>query len=230
MKLKKSMNIALILVVLLIGTITLAQTQNETVEMVFYNDLALGVPFQDIYIDTGEGMVKRVELSDPISSLFEPVYSTTFNNPADMEPPFDVGPYEMGQPLGMTLGDWLAARGTGTYIVSGDQATLDLQFKNLVPMGVYTLWCVDFNITSSVMNDDPCGAMDGSENMFVAGEDGSADMVMEIDAFPAPTADMIYTVALAYHSDGQTYGERAGEFGHNVHVQLVYDFLPPEME
>ncbi len=51
-----------------------------------------------------------------------------------------------------------------------------------------------------------------------------------MDAFPPSTDETIYEIALAYHSDGQTYGELAGEFGHNVHVQLVYDFFPSEME
>lgn len=229
MKTLKISNIVLLLV-LVCGSALLAQTESEPVQMEFYNDLALGIPFQDAYIEASDGMIKRVELTDPISALFQPMYTTTFDNPPDMfEEPFDVGPYEMGNQLDFTLGEWLAARGTGTYTVSGDRATLELHFTNLVPNGVYTLWCMETNLVTFDMADDPCGAMDGSENEFVAGEDGSADFTMEIDTFPPSTEEVIYTVALAYHSDGQTYGESPGEFGRNVHVQLIYDFLPPEM-
>lgn len=219
-----------VLLVLVCSSVLMAQTDSEPVEMVFYNDLALGVPFQDAYIETEDGMVKRVELTDPISALFQPLYTITFDNPPDLfEEPFDIGPYEMGEPMGITLGEWLAARGTGTYTVSGDRATLDLHFDNLVPNGVYTLWCIETNLVTFDMADDPCGAADGTENEFVADGDGSADFSMEIDAFPSSTDEVIYTVALAYHSDGQTYGASPGEFGRNVHVQLIYDFLPADM-
>lgn len=222
---------ASLVLVFLTGAIVFAQADPAPVHMVFYNDLSLGIPFQDIYIETADGMVKRPEPGDPLSSLFQPIYSVSFDNPADIfEPPFDAGPYEMGDTLGFTLSDWLAARGMGTYTVSGDQATLDLMFSNLVPNGLYTLWCVETNMTSFVMADDPCGAIDGSENAFMADEVGNASFTMEIDAFPPSTAEMIYTVGVAYHSNGQTYGAEPGEFGHTVHVQMVYDFLPMETE
>jgi len=223
----KMLKLGLVLV-FLTGTVAFAQADTGPVEMVFYSDLSLDIPFQDVYIETTDGMVKRPEPSDPLSSLFQPVYSVPFNNPADIfVPPFDAGPYKMGDPLGFTLSDWLAARGTGTYTVSGDRANLAVAFKNLVPKGVYTLWCVETNMTTYNMVDDPCGALNGSENSCAADEKGNASFTLEMDALPPSTPEKIYTVGLAYHSDGHTHGAEPGEFGHNVHVQLVYDFLPP---
>ena len=49
--------------------------------------------------------------------------------------PQPLGPYNRGDPLGVTLGQWLGARGDGTYTVSGEAAELDLAFQKLVPEG-----------------------------------------------------------------------------------------------
>jgi hypothetical protein len=197
----------------------------EVVEVKFLDDFDVSAPLQDVYIDAG---VVRPEGEMTPDMLEQPIYGVTVDNPPDFfEPPFDVGPYDRGAALGITLGDWLSATGTGTYNVNGDQATLDLQFENLVPEGVYTLWCNQINFAEASIVERPCGALSGSENTFVADDEGNLAVTLEIDAFPAPTDEIINEVALAYHSDGQTYGRRAGEFGHNVHVQLVYDFLVP---
>lgn len=194
------------------------------------SDMAMGVPAQDVYVDAN--MVVRPEGEITEAMLNEPLYTVPFNNPPDFfEEPFDVGPYPADAPLGFTLGEWLAATGTGTYTVEGDTAVLDMSFENLVPEGVYTIWCLELNFAEMAITEElPCGDRDGSENEFMADEDGSGGIIIEIEPLPPSTEDIIYEVALAYHSDGQTYGERAGEFGHNVHVQLVYDFLPPDSD
>jgi hypothetical protein len=197
------------------------------VEMDFINELAWGVPIQDVYVEAV--MRPQGDMTDEM--LEQPLYATTFNNPPDFfEEPFDAGPYPKGEALGFTLGEWLAATGTGMYTVDGDTAKLDLSFEQLVPDGMYTIWCVEINIAELAITEAPCGAADGSTNEFVADDEGNGSISIEVEPFPASTEDVIYEVSLAYHSDGQTYGKRAGEFGQNVHVQLVYDFLPPESD
>ena len=115
------------------------------------------------------------------------------------------------------------------YVQQGAKAEIDLQFDNMVKNGVYTLWCVTISMpTFEVTSEKPCGAPDGSENSFIADDTGHADIQMTTDAFPPSTDEVIYEIAVAYHSDGQTHGVTVGEYGRNAHVQLIYDFFPPE--
>ena len=74
-----------------------------------------------------------------------------------------LGPFDKGKSLGFTLGQWLSASGIGIYSVDGDNAELDLSFKNLVPNGIYTVWCsrLTFPPEPNIV-DKPCGAEDGS--------------------------------------------------------------------
>jgi hypothetical protein len=207
--------------VFLTGIVTFAQTDTETIELEFINDIAMGIPTQDVYVDAGLVVRPAGELTEMM--LAQPVYNSMERHDADYEEPFDIGPFEPAEPLGFTLGDWLATTGTGTYKADGDQATIDLQFEHLVPNGLYTLWCLE--IAGGAMNEAPCGAPDGSENTFTATEDGSARVTMDIDAFPPSTEETFYEIAIAYHSDGQTYAELAGDFGKNVHASIWFDFF-----
>ncbi len=118
----------------------------------------------------------------------------------------------------------LGATGTGTYTANGDVAQVSLTFEGLMLDGVYTLWCSqivlppDFEILNT-----PCGAPDGSENVFEADADGNAHIDLEIAARPYTTEEILSVFAIAYHSNGQTYGEYPGDFSLNSHVQL---FVP----
>ena len=138
-----------------------------------------------------------------------------------------LGPFPMGDELGVALGAWLKAAGSGTYAMDGDSVQMDLSFDNLVPNGVYTVWCSvitlppDFSIT-----DSPCGAADGSNNAFTADEHGNAAFSVETAALPPTTDTSMSMIALAYHSDGNTYGEYPGDFGLNSHVH-IFAVIPP---
>lgn len=208
-------------------------TMSELVtHLEFYNDignLQMGFPIQDVYIasDDAEGVVRPLELSEEL--LSQPLYSSAEPVRQDYEPPFDLGPFPRGKPLGITLKDWVAITGQGTYTIHRSRATLDLKFDHLIPNGVYTLWCIKLGVVPNltVLEEMPCGAPDGSENTLIAGPDGKGEIVIEIDTFPPSTDEVFYEIALAYHSDGQTYGSSPGEFGFNVHAQALYDFLPP---
>ena len=207
----------------------------DVVEMEFFNESAWGVPIQDVYIDAGLVVRPEGEFTEDMLDL--PLYSTATETAYDIdgvfeiEPTFNVGPFEKGEPLGFTLGEWLSATATGTYVVDDGRAMVDLIFEGLVPEGVYTLWCLEIVLSPDIVfHEQPCGELDGSENLLDVDEDGNATYMLDMVAFPPSTETNIYEIALAYHSDDQTYGERADEFGHNVHVQLFYDFFPPETE
>jgi WD40 repeat protein/serine/threonine protein kinase len=204
---------------------------DEVVEFVFatdknnYQDFAM--PALDVYQISRDGQVSRIpELNEVTLSL--PLYSAAESVPQDLAPPFDLGPWRQGEPLGITLQDWVSAEGRGTYTVRGNRARLDLVFDHLIPNGLYTLWCNEVTAvpTFAVLNEAPCGAPDGSTNAFVADENGHAEFSVEIATLPPSTDESFPELAVAYHSDGQTYGERAGEFGRNTHVGIYYDFLP----
>ena len=69
--------------------------------------------------------------------------------------------------------------------------------------------------------DLPLGARDGSESEFVADAAGNAQFQHTFQ----PCLQMSDTwttsmLAVAYHSDGKTYGGSPGAFGYNSHVPL----------
>ena len=175
--------------------------------------------------------VARVEgekAKDP-AVLSMQVYSTAAPTQHD---PFKVGanplgPFDAGKPLGFTLQQWLSASGIGIYSVDSENAELELSFKNLVPNGVYTLWCsrITFPPNPSIA-DTPCGKEDGSENSLKTDEKGFASFSLKLKTLEQSTKETASIIALAYHSDGKTYGASAGDFGLNSHVQIF--FLLPE--
>ena len=80
-------------------------------------------PIPDIFIvlnNTTPNMVYRLELNqtkDP-ANLAKVAYATINATPHDTYKlsPRPLGPFPRGADLGFTLGDWIAAAGSGTYI------------------------------------------------------------------------------------------------------------------
>lgn len=210
------------------------KSETTTREVKFINHLQAELPEQDVFIesDSNPAMVIRVGVEEgkQAANLSKTVFTAA--NPVEHDP-FKVGdnplgPYSKGQPLGITLGDWLAATGSGTYTVSGNEAKLDLSFQNLVANGVYTVWCSRLTFPPNVkVVDRPCGAADGSENVFTADAQGNSTFELTITPLEKSTAETASVIALAYHSDGKTYGSEPGDFGSKSHVHIFY-LLPAE--
>jgi hypothetical protein len=224
-----------VVLALLLPTVALtAQDDNQVVDLVFIPHVAMGAAEQDVLVPVAdeEGMVRRVAPDDPLSMLSQPVFASTTGAEHD---PFQVGenpvgPYEQAGELGFTLGEWLAATGSGTYAVNGDSSMLETTFTNLVPNGVYTMWCSTIHVPPNFeIINFPCGAEDGSQNVFMADEDGNATYNIEILVRPLSTEEALTAFAISYHSDGNTYGSDPGTFGMNSHVQIVA-FANPPME
>jgi hypothetical protein len=142
-----------------------------------------------------------------------------------------LGPFKKGKSLGFTLGEWLAASGSGIYKVEDGNAELELSFENLIPDSVYTVWCsrLTFPPNPEIV-DKPCGASDGSENEFKSDSEGNAEFNVELDPLEQSSEETATVIALAYHSDGKTYGELPGDFGLNTHVQIFYMVPVPDEE
>ena len=137
-----------------------------------------------------------------------------------------LGPFPKGDELEFTLEEWLAAGGSGTYMVNGSNAIMDFRFTNLVENGVYTVWCSrltfppNFNVV-----DKPCGAENGSQNTFVADKDGEAAFNLALETLLQSTEETVTLIALAYHSDDSTCGSSPCDFGLNSHVQ-IFSIVP----
>ena len=173
------------------------------------------------------GKVVRIEgaAAKDAANLAKTVYAAAAPTQHD---PFKIGenplgPFDKGKSLGFTLGQWMGASGIGVYSVDDENAELELSFKNLVANGVYTLWCsrITFPPEPKIV-DMPCGAEDGSQNSFTADAKGIGTFSLKLKPLEVSTKETASMIALAYHSDGKTYGANPGDFGLNSHVQIFF--------
>ncbi|MBI2675056.1 MAG: hypothetical protein HYX24_01260 [Candidatus Aenigmarchaeota archaeon] len=201
----------------------------KTVSVQFVNHIEAGMPEQDVFIEPYKGSrtVVRAEANDTrnASILMKDAYATATYTAHD---PFKLGikplgPFAKGAPLGFRLGEWLAAEGSGTYTAEGDTALVNLTFQKLVPNGTYTAWCSSITFPPDVrIVDRPCGASDGSQNSFKAGPEGNGAFNLKAKPLEESTKEKATVIAIAYHSDGRTFGAYPGAFGLNSHVQLFF--------
>lgn len=212
--------------------------QPETAQQValqLVSHVAAGMAEQDVYVakSEGAGEVFRITGDEVDAYMDAPVYASQEAIAHDLFGLSDnpVGPYPQGAPMGFTLRDWLAAGATGAYTVQGEEATIDLTFANLVPNGVYTMWCATVNTPPNVsIVDKPCGAADGSENLFTADANGNATFHLTMTPLVDTTESSLQVIAAAYHSDGKSYGALPGDFGLNSHVQIAAIVPAPSSE
>jgi hypothetical protein len=74
--------------------------------------------------------------------------------------------------------------------------------------------------------DLPVGAKDGSQSGFVTDAHGDALFDASFKPCLVPGDDQLAAaLAIAYHSDGNTYGPNPGDKGHKTHIQL-FTLLP----
>ncbi|MEX1021301.1 MAG: hypothetical protein WDZ49_16690 [Litorilinea sp.] len=202
------------------------EPQPQVMALEAFTHLALGMAEQDVFIErvAGSGQVERIIPGEEADMMRLPIYAAgelvehdlfgTGENP--------LGPYANGMALGMTLGEWLSATGHGSYTVTGERAKIELTFEKLVPNGIYTAWCSRVSFPPNIeVVDIACGAADGSENVFMADAEGNAHFELELAALPPSSPETVSTIAIAYHSDGNTYGPYPGDFGLNSHVHLA---------
>ncbi|MDX1419122.1 MAG: hypothetical protein R3181_04070 [Rubricoccaceae bacterium] len=217
---------ALLALALLLGLAAeRSQAQEVALDLAFVTHLDMEMPEQDVYIERvpGSGEVFRVTPGD--HNMRAPLYATAVEVPHNPFSAEAVGPHPKGQPLGMTLGEWLRHAGTGTYTCSNGTGTLDLAFTGLVPNGVYTMWHAFMALPPPVpftgTLDLPLGARDGSESVFTADANGEARF--EHTFQPCLQMSDTWTtsmLAINYHSDGKTWGGHPGHFGLDAHIPL----------
>ena len=200
-------------------------TTTVSIDLAFVTHLDLDLPEQDVFIERepGSGQVYRVTKGD--NDMKAPIYKAA--TPIEHDPfnPEAIGPHPKGEAIGMTLGQWLKHRGTGTYTCTDGKGSLDVSFTGLVPDGVYTMWHAFIALPPTTpfsgTLDLPLGARDGSESVFTADANGKADFVHTFS--PCLQMSDVWTTAMLainWHSDGKTYGADPGQFGYNAHVPL----------
>lgn len=211
------------------------QVATKTINVQFANHIQAKLPEQDVFIESKNNPNQVVRLEKDVAKDQSLLAKTVFAAAsATAHDPFKLGqnplgPFQKGKSLGITLGDWLAATGKGTYVVEGDNAKIDFSFQKLVPNATYTVWCsrLTFPPNANVV-DKPCGNPDGSENIFKTDENGNGSFALTLKPVEESTKETASIFAIAYHSDGKTYGANPGDFGLNSHVQLFFLVPVPE--
>ncbi len=196
-----------------------------SIELAFMTHLDMELPEQDVFIEreVGSGEVWRVTRGD--NDMSAPLFKTAVPVKHDPFNPDAVGPHPKGDPLGLTLGQWLRHQGGGTYRCVNGEGSLETWFTGLVPNGVYTMWhafmAMPPTTPFSGALELPLGARDGSTSMFRADANGEASFMHQFK--PCLEMSDVWTtsmLAINYHSDGRTYGGLPGDFGYNAHIPL----------
>lgn len=217
------------------GSVSAQQSSLTVKGITFFDHHTAGMIEQDGFVETspGSSQVIRVSKDDAGPYLDRPLYGAAV---AVHHAPFNAalnGPHAKGTPIGLTLGQWLAATGAADYSCTANSGTIDASFEGLVPDGVYTMWnfyagkahmgCADCPFATV---DFPVGAADGSQSVFNADPNGNATFSATFSpCLQLGSERLVAGLAIAYHSDGRTWGPTPGELGAVSHVQ-IFTVLP----
>lgn len=208
------------------STETPSQQEAVSIDLAFVTHLDLGMAEQDVYVELEKGSGEVYRVTAGFHNMDAPLYAAADYIAHDPFNPENIGPYQKGNAMGLTVGQWLKHTGKGTYTYTDGEGKLMLKFTGLVPNGTYTIWHAFLPATPPVpftgTLDLPLGASDGSESVFTA--DANGNMEVEHTFKPGLEFSDVWTMAilaLNYHSDGKTYGGHPGSFGDKAHIQSV---------
>jgi hypothetical protein len=120
-----------------------------------------------------------------------------------------------GQPLDMSLGTWLGAKGQAILTQQPDgREKVTVVLTGLKPHGHYSLFENHFD--QKPVGFTPLDG-NGTDNNFVANAEGEA--VLTTMSPTIITHDN--AVLVVYHSDGKSHGKLRGDIGVNAHHQLI---------
>jgi hypothetical protein len=127
-----------------------------------------------------------------------------------------------GIPEGVEAEAWADATVIAVATQTEDGVEVTIFGAELVPEGLYTTWAVNEGLVG--MDVAPAGGTPANE--FRANEDGFGVNTIIIPADEVPDA-----LALAYHSDDQTYGDNPGPMGEVSFTHVMGGFpVAEEME
>lgn len=211
---------------------TIGTQLHAQIDIVFVDHLTAGLVEQDLFVEKtpGSGEVYRVLPTERATYMDAALYKSA--NPQKHDPfnAYNAGPFKKGEDSGMTLRDWTQARGTATYECEEGWGRFKAEFSGLVPNATYTMW--HFFMAKEATDpfpgtlDLPMGDRDGKQALFVTDAEGNASMDISFDkCLQLGEIQLASAIAVAYHSDGKTYGTSPGDFGTVTHVQL-FAILP----
>ncbi|WP_227367829.1 hypothetical protein [Halomonas sp. M20] len=201
------------------------------IDLTFVYHIDADMAEQDVFVVREAGATEVFRATAADRDMGQPLYASA---QPQAHSPFDIealGPYPKGAAIDMTLGEWFGASGSGSYSCEDGAAEIDVAFDGLVPEGVYTMWHFFMAMppTDPFIGtyDLPLGSRDGSDSVFTADADGTARFQRSFKpCLQLGGEHLMSGLAIAWHSDGQTYGVKPGEFGLNSHIQLFLG-LPP---
>lgn len=202
-----------------------AADPKEEMTFTFLFHIDEGLAEQDVFYERVPGSGDVFRPTAATRDMDAPLYAPAEAVPHAPLQTENIGPWPRGKSLGITLGEWFAAKGEGSYVCEDGTGHVDIRFTGLVPNGLYTMWH-DFAIWPPTVPfigfyDTPFGARDGSENAFTADPDGRSHFVRTITpCLQLSGEQLISELAIAWHSDGKTYGYTPGEFSTDTHVHL----------
>lgn len=211
--------------------IGISQT-DESISLKFVDHITAGMIEQDVFVqkDKSSDKVYRITPEEADRFRHQKVWASKEPHHHDPLNKENIGPFITGKALGMTLGEWLGGRGTATYSCEDGWGNLTASFESLVPNSTYTMWHFFMAMPPTEpftgTLDLPVGERDGSQSMFKTDGEGNADYSARFQSCLQMGGDQLGSgLAIAWHSDGQTYGVEPGDFGKVSHVQL-FAMLP----
>lgn len=128
---------------------------------------------------------------------------------------------DTGEPSAVAS-EWMAAQGEARVVSrEGNQDVIELQARNLVPNGLYTVWWVNKGTVG--MDMGPGGGVQGNE--FRADASGNATTEIKV-----PSDNDYEMMVVAYHADDQTHGAKPGEMGETTFNHLMGSWPGPAGE
>lgn len=214
------------LITVLVSLSTTTAEEPTVIELEFRTFIEAGSAEQDVFVSGACGMAYRVTLDSPLTALDQPIYALA--NPEDYV--FDPhglytgssGPHALGKPLDMTMREWLAASGEGTYTIHGDRAIVDLSFAGLVPGGTYSLECAHFyhKTDSFAVVRWPCDIGNTACTSFTANAQGTLHVHGTMRALTEATVKQIPVIALVWHAEDEPQATHTRRFGNTLFMQL----------
>lgn len=207
--------------------------ESQPIELTFGMYATDGMVEQDVFIENpaNANEVVRIPVSKVSNHMETQLYA------AGEEPPYEpmklepTDSYPKGTDLGITLRDWLSAKGSGSYSCDGKKGNIDAKFEGLRPNATYTMW----NFIEADPPTEPwqgmvwpAGERDGSQSVFQSDTEGKGDFKLTVEPCLQLSGNQsIAGLAIAWHSDGKTYGFSPGGLGMVSHAQLMTIFPHP---
>lgn len=160
-----------------------------------------------------------------------PYQVTYFGEKASLKPiselAFDkTGLAGSGDPV--TLEQWLSAKAEARFTCFEDgTSTVDIRYKNLVPISLYTMWLavgLDQN-SDGVVDGIDATPLGGAPSVFMSNKYGTGRFIRDLNFCPEDQERALFVHA-ALHSDGTIYGavivDQENPAGTTSHTQLMF--------